>query len=76
MLLNAERGPLTAREWYLLQGCTHAHCPYDCEHPQPVFGVIEEALDGEWSLFCGRCLLSDLLTHMVPCVPGSCADLQ
>lgn len=34
-------------QWYAAHGCTHAHCEYGCEHPQPF-------MDGA-DLLCGRC---------------------
>lgn len=51
--------------WYRAHGCDHAHCPYDCEHPQPFFW--------EGKLVCGRCWFVDcMVTEMVPCVPEVC----
>jgi hypothetical protein len=45
----------------------HAHCPYDCEHPQPIRNV----LDGK--LYCGRCWIVDnVKSEMVPCTPATC----
>lgn len=51
--------------WCQERGCTHAHCPHDCEHPQPFMH--------EGKLVCGRCLIvCKVVTEMVPCVPGIC----
>lgn len=52
--------------WCEKNGCTHGHCPYECEHPQPF-----EHPDG--NLYCGKCWHDDReLTEMVPCVPEIC----
>lgn len=53
------------QQWYAEHGCTHAHCPFECEHPQPQF-------DGG-VLVCGRCLvLEGRRTPMLACIPGVC----
>jgi hypothetical protein len=58
--------PLTPTEWYRQHGCTHAHCPHDCEHPQPFM------LDGKF--VCGRCAcINHLRVEMVPCQPDICS---
>lgn len=58
-------GLMTKREWYEKHGCTHAHCPHECEHPQPL-------LDGD-ELLCGRCLiLCGERSAMIPCTPETC----
>ncbi len=54
--------------WCQERGCTHAHCPRHCEHPQPI-----RADDGR--LFCGRCWFrSGELSEMMPCDPATCPD--
>jgi hypothetical protein len=56
----------TTAKWYTAHNCTHAHCPHDCEHPQP-------QLDGD-DLLCGRCLVIERRrTPMLPCTPEVCA---
>jgi len=53
-------------DWYREHGCDHAHCPYDCSHPQPF--VLD---DGR--LVCGRCAIIDHeVVEMVPCTPATC----
>jgi hypothetical protein len=53
-------------EWCVANSCTHGHCPFDCEHPQPI--VLD---DGR--CVCGRCLVIDkVITEMLPCVPAVC----
>jgi hypothetical protein len=55
----------TKREWYERHDCTHAHCPHDCEHPQPI-------LDGA-ELLCLRCLTFEgRRTPMIPCTSETC----
>ena len=51
---------MTYQEWLHVYGVSHAHCPRDCEHPQPfVWATI---------LWCGRCyFVKHLLTQCVPC---------
>lgn len=54
-------------EWYKLNNCTHAHCPFYHEHPQPF--IIAKVL------YCGKCWHDDkVLTKMVPCTPEVCED--
>lgn len=55
---------LTTEEWYLAHGCDHAHCPCDCEHPQPW-------VTGD-RLVCGCCAVDGELCDMVPCTPEVC----
>ncbi len=44
----------------------HAHCPYLCEHPQPL-----RLPDGR--LVCGRCAILDgEEVEMIPCTPEIC----
>lgn len=51
--------------WYARHDCSHAHCPLDCEHPQPF-------LDGD-ILLCGRCwFIEGRQTEMVACTPDVC----
>jgi hypothetical protein len=58
---------MTRADWYRQHGCTHAHCPYECEHPQP---ILDEDT-GE--LFCGRCwFIEQQRTLMVPCTEKIC----
>jgi hypothetical protein len=60
--------PRTPREWYAAHGCTHAHCPEGCEHPQP---FIDSINGGE--LLCGRCALRDRVRNvMIPCTVEAC----
>ena len=57
--------PANYAEWCKRHSCTHAHCPFDCEHPQP--GIY----DGE--LLCRRCLIVEgRRTVMIPCTPAVC----
>lgn len=54
-------------QWCVDRGADHAHCPLDCEHPQPILTV-----DG---LICGRCAVIDgVVTLMEPCLPNTCPD--
>ncbi len=60
---------LSYGRWLARRGATHAHCPHECEHPQPYIykGV----------LVCGVCHLHrGVISKMEPCVPGVCADAQ
>lgn len=58
---------MTKEDWYKSNNCEHAHCPYECEHPQPM-------MDGH-NLICGKCLNdSQILTKMIPCNPETCND--
>lgn len=53
-------------EWCKAHNCDHAHCPHDCDHPQPFV-----LADGR--LVCGRCAIIDHeLVEMVPCTPEHC----
>jgi len=57
---------MTYSDWCKERDCDHAHCPYECEHPQPF--VLD---DGR--LVCGRCAFMDKeLVEMLPCVPEVC----
>lgn len=57
---------MTPQEWYTRNNCDHAHCPYECEHPQPFVHP-----DGR--LLCGRCwFVENEETVMIPCTPGTC----
>lgn len=52
--------------WYRTNNCSHAHCPFACEHPQPMLG-------DNGTLLCGRCwFVEQRLTIMQPCIPGVC----
>jgi len=54
-------------DWCDAHGCSHGHCPLDCEHPQPFVH--------EGRLYCGRCwVLCKVLTEMVPCGPNNCGE--
>jgi hypothetical protein len=58
----------TYGEWCEAGGCTHAHCPDDCPHPQPFV-----APDGR--LLCGRCWFKyGEETEMIPCTPEICGE--
>jgi hypothetical protein len=53
--------------WYESHHCSHAHCPNDCEHPQPFL-----AADGR--LLCGRCsVYGQQAVEMLPCDEDLCA---
>lgn len=57
--------------WCETKGVTHAHCPYDCEHPQPFVATLKGETEAQ--LFCGRCWhIEGVVTPMVPCVPETC----
>lgn len=56
---------MTKQEWYAKHNCQHAHCPDECEHPQPF-------LDGD-EMLCGRCWhLFGERSLMIPCTPEVC----
>ena len=57
------------RDWCAARNCSHAHCPNDCDHPQPF-------VDYEGILLCGRCwILNGLRTLMLPCNKETCPDV-
>jgi hypothetical protein len=57
---------VTEREWYERHGCDHAHCPFECEHPQPFM------IDGD--LVRGRCVIKNSeIVKMIPCTPDVCS---
>lgn len=57
---------MTYSEWCGKYGCDHAHCPNECDHPQPF--IIEKN-----RLICGRCAILDKeIVEMVPCSPEIC----
>jgi hypothetical protein len=57
-------------EWYKQHNCTHAHCPYECEHPQP-FICSELPIE----LACGKCWWdTKTIVKMIPCIPESCNE--
>jgi hypothetical protein len=63
--LKRQINRLELQAWYHANNCTHAHCPQNCEHPQPLLH------DGE--LLCGRCLiLLGERSPMIPCTPAIC----
>jgi hypothetical protein len=46
----------------------HYHCPYECEHPQPL-----RTADGRY--LCGRCwVLDDEQVDMQLCTPETCPN--
>lgn len=52
-------------DWYTQHGCTHAHCPFGCDKPQP------DMLGDD--LVCSRCLVLDgVVSIMIPCTPETC----
>lgn len=54
-------------DWCDNEGVSHAHCPLECEHPQPFTS------DGK--LYCGKCWFDSwTLTEMVPCTPEVCNE--
>jgi hypothetical protein len=47
----------------------HAHCPCDCEHPQPFQAWIE----GICVELCGCCWVRyEAVCVMIPCTPENC----
>lgn len=53
-------------QWCEDRGASHAHCPLECDHPQPFIH------DGK--LVCGCCLImGGIVTEMVPCTPEVCS---
>lgn len=59
---------MNAEAWYKAHNCTHAHCPFDCEHPQPF--LLDDNI-----LYCGHCWFVDTeMTKMIPCSPEVCGD--
>ncbi len=53
------------QQWCKNNNCSHGHCPFECEHPQPFI------LDGK--LVCGQCaILRGEISVMVPCSPYNC----
>lgn len=54
----------------------HSHCPFDCEHPQPIrVADVPEAGDLRNLEVCGRCWVIDhVVTPMVSCTPENCPD--
>jgi hypothetical protein len=54
-------------QWYEQHGCDHAHCPEECDHPQP---FIDEATG---DLLCGGCWFRfGRRSVMIPCTPEAC----
>ena len=54
--------------WEKRFGVTHAHCPEECEHPQPFFTD-----DGRF--VCGVCaIMHKKLSPIVPCTPATCKE--
>lgn len=61
------RGEPGEQDWYGRHRCDHAHCPRECEHPQPFM-----LADGR--LVCGLCaIIGGELIEMVPCTPEVCS---
>lgn len=57
----------TYQDWCKVNNSSHAHCPNDCEHPQPF------VVDGE--LYCGRCAVyENELIEMVACDIKTCGE--
>lgn len=55
----------TVANWYVRNNCTHAHCPDDCEHPQPFMFNNR--------FICGRCYFKyNDIVEMIPCTPEVC----
>lgn len=64
---ETRRPESTYLDWCRARDCDHAHCPNECEHPQPF--VIADRL------FCGRCYFeAQKLVDMLPCGPEMCGD--
>ena len=61
-----ERAASDYTNWCLARDCHHAHCPFECEHPQPF-------MYDEHRLVCGRCFFEEgKITEMVACKPEAC----
>lgn len=57
---------MTYAAWLAAHDATHAHCQWNCEHPQPFV-----LADGR--LVCGRCAVVEReLVEMIPCSPDTC----
>ena len=55
-------------EWCRANDCTHAHCPRECEKPQPI-------IDDQGVAICGRCWCVDgERVPVEPCRPETCGD--
>lgn len=53
--------------WSELHNCTHGHCPYGCEHPQPFMHKNK--------LICGQCaVMCNEILEMIPCDPNDCKE--
>ncbi len=54
-------------DWYSQHDCTHAHCPLECEKPQPMLR------DGK--MLCMKCwVLDGIESEVIPCTPSLCGD--
>ena len=59
---------INENNWYSQYDTDHAHCPYNCEHPQPFMN--------EEDLICGRCWFVDCIRSvMIPCIPSTCDNI-
>lgn len=55
-------------EWCIINKCTHGHCPFSCEHPQPMVTDDDRCV-------CALCLhYSGELVDVAPCTPENCPD--
>jgi hypothetical protein len=64
-IIETAQRVLERKAWYA-NGTDHAHCPKDCEHPQP--------FTSEGELYCGRCWFRDgEMTKMIACTPATVA---
>jgi hypothetical protein len=56
---------MSEEEWYKKNNCEHAHCPDNCEHPQPFMRNSK--------LLCGRCWFKfNEEVEMIPCDQDIC----
>lgn len=60
-------------QWYKENNCDHAHCPDNCEHPQP---FIQHGKAGHKNkMYCGRCYHKyNEMNEMIPCTPEVCKE--
>lgn len=56
---------MTYPQWCEAHGCTHGHCPDECQHPQPRWH--------QGTMVCGRCLVRfGEVVEVVPCNEDNC----
>jgi hypothetical protein len=56
------------KAWYAAHNCVHAHCPNECEHPQPF-------VDNDGDLICGSCwYFGGGVVLMLPCTTDICEE--